>query len=257
MANQSIAAEVERLALASAFEGTEKGGWQFPFDFGDGLVARTYTEFQTKLNPWRRDILLANLDQIFGDKYAGLSVLDIGACEGSMSEGLWQRGVRDLTLLEGRAINTEKAKFVARVKGYDFKVIQADVLDYLKQESRSYDLVLCMATIHILSDPVGIAAQIARVAKYAVIDTPIARPRDLTMHNSHWLGAPEQAGFFLRRYHNTMTASFRSFELWPNRAALDLILTEAGFTTVTQASIQHDPFQFYSDGEWVMVIASH
>jgi Methyltransferase domain len=252
-----LALEAERLAQASAWSNCEGGGWQYPFDLGGGLVTRTYIPFQAKLHPWRRNILLNNLDRFAGKEYADLSVLDLGGCEGAMAAGLWERGVRDITLVESRRINVEKANFIARTKGYDFQIVEMDVVDFLKSTSKTYDIVLFMELLQLLPDPLGVSRLVAEhTLRTAVFDTAVALPSEFTIRNSHQYGAPTTDGLFLRNVvPESNTGGFGTLELWPTRGALELLLKHAGFARLTEATYGEDPYNWYSSGERAMLFA--
>lgn len=249
--------EAERLAAASAWAGCPAGGWQFPFELGDGFVTRTYNPHQARVHPWRRQVLLANLDKLFAGRYGQISVLDLGACEGAMSEGLWQRGVRDITLVEARPINVTKAKFVAKVKGYDFHFVQAPLEDFLASEKKTYDVVLLLATLQTLLNPFGVSRQIARcTGQLAVYDTTVAVAENITIRNAANSGTPSSAAFFLRSFSpEATTAGLRDLELWPTRDALELLVKESGFRRTWEADYGRDPDPWYTSGEWVMLFA--
>jgi hypothetical protein len=252
-----LAREAEQLAQASAWPGCPAGGWQFPFDLGGGLVARTYVPLQAKLHPWRRKILLDNLDRLLGKEYADLSVLDLGGCEGAMAAGLWERGVRDITLVEARHVNIEKAHFIARLKGYEFKVLETEVVDFLKSADRSYDIVLFMELLQLLPDPLGVSRLVAQhTHRTAVFDTAVAVPSQFTIRNSQQYGAPTTEGLFLRNVSpEANTGALGTLELWPTRGALELLLKHAGFARLTEAAYGQDPYNWYSSGERTMLFA--
>ena len=175
MTPDEIRAEVDRLAKAAAGDWCPGGGWQFPFDFGDGIVAPTYTPTQAELHPWRRDIMLAQLDRIYAGRYGSLSVLDLGAGEGAMALALWQRGVRDITCVEVRPNNVAKAEFVFAHAGAGVAVVEDEVETHLADETRQYDLVLFMGLLYHLVDPFAVLKRIGAVCRDTmVIETVLA-----------------------------------------------------------------------------------
>lgn len=253
-----IRAESNRLSLLSGWEGGPSEGWQYPFDLGHGIVTRTYTEVQAELHPWRRKVLLNNLDPIFAGRYRELSVLDLGACEGAMALALWERGVRDITCVEARANNAEKARFVFRVKKAGIRIVEEDVLSYLGGDKRHYDLVLFMGLLYHLLDPFQImhlAAQ--RTRGVLAMETVLAKPHDLKFDNvSHY--SPSPAGFFIR--HDSVlsnTAGLSNLELWPNREGLEILLGDAGFGDIREMDYGSDPIDWYASQQRVMLLASH
>lgn len=254
---EEIQAESDRLSRLSGWEGGPSEGWQYPFDLGYGIVTRTYTEVQSELHPWRRQVLLDNLDPLFMGRYDQLSVLDLGACEGAMALALWERGVRDITCVEARSSNAEKARFVFKVKNADIHVVEQNVLSFLEQEDRRYDLVLFMGLLYHLLDPfllVNLAAQ--RTKEVLAMETVLAKPRDLAFDNvEHY--SPSTGGFFIR--HDSAlssTAGLSDLELWPNREGLELLLGEAGFNELCEMDYGSDPVSWYETKQRVMMLAS-
>ena len=252
---QEIWREVKRLADASAWPGGP-GGWQFPFDFGNGIIAPPYGPVQNSMHPWRRERLLANLEPLFADRFERISVLDIGCCEGAMAEGLWHRGVRDITCIEARAINVEKARFVFKTKGYGINVVHADLFEYLRANDRKYDLVLFMGVLYHVLDPFGAARLVARVTGgVAVYETVIAQP-DLQTFLNRDIYSPTLAGFFV--HHDSTasnTAGLDDLELWPTREAVDLLLRHSGFSEIWEADYGPNPDPHFLAGERAIFLA--
>lgn len=251
-----IAAEMERLSRLSGWADGPSKGWQYPFDLGHGIVAPTYSELQARLNPWRKEVLLRNLDASCAGRYPSLSVLDLGACEGSMALALWERGVRDITCVEIRDGNVAKARFVFKVKHADIAVIQQDVLSYLERDTRRYDIVLFMGLLYHLQDPfltTRLAA--ARCRGVFALETVVALPRELAFDNdAHY--SPTQAGFFIRQDRaEGNTAGLRNVELWPDALAILCLLREAGFENFRQCDYGPDPLEWYASGQRTMMLA--
>ncbi len=256
MTPQEIRAEVDRLSRLSAWPGCPGGGWQYPFDLGHGITTPTYSPVQAALHPWRRKVLLKNLEPLFAGRFDQISVLDIGSCEGGIAAGLWERGVRNITCVEGRPINAEKARFVNKVKGYGIEVIEGDVTSYLNSETKKYDLVLFMGILYHLLNPFEASKMVAKVTReLAVYETVIAIPEPITFKNvEHYRST--RAGFFVR-IDSTLsnTAGFDDLELWPTRAGLDMLLKHSGFQNVEELDYGSSPDPFYAAGERIMVFA--
>jgi hypothetical protein len=255
MTTGEIRGEVERLSQRSAWPGCP-GGWQYPFDLGHGIVTPAYGPVQATLHPWRRKVLLDNLDPIFSGRYDRISVLDLGACEGAMAAGLWERGVRDLTCVEARPINVEKARFVAAVKGYGYRIVEAEISEYLASETRTYDLVLFMGILYHLLHPFSISRRVAVCTRtLAVYETVLALPTKFTFDNPPEY-RPTAAAFFVRAEpRQSNTAGLSDFELWPTRQALELLLKESGFSRTKELDYGCDPDPHFSSGRRTMYFA--
>ena len=257
MTPEEIRAESDRLSLLSGWEGGPIEGWQYPFNLGHGIVTKTYTEVQQELHPWRKKVLLKNLDPYFAGRYGDISVLDLGACEGSMALALWEQGVRDITCIEARPLNVEKARFVFKVKNANIPVLQEDVLSFLRRDSRRYDLVLFMGLLYHLLDPFQTLRLVAdRTQGLMAIETVIAQPRDLHFDNVQNY-SPSLAGFYIR--HDSVlsnTAGLSNLELWPDPAALETLLTETGFSKMWEMDYGPAPISWYATKQRTMMLAS-
>lgn len=253
----AIQAEADRLSKLSGWEGGPAEGWQYPFDLGHGIVTRTYTEVQQVLHPWRKQVLLSNLDTLFAGRYDQISVLDLGACEGSMALALWEeRGVRDITCVEGRAINVDKARFVFDVKKAEIAVVHDDITHFLQCDTRQYDLVLFMGILYHLLEPFQMLRLVAqKVRGHLAMETVLALPRTEGFYNvPHY--SPNNEGFYVR--HDSVlsnTAGFRNLELWPNRGGLEVLLKETGFDMIRQMDYGTEPIDWYASEQRIMMLA--
>ena len=256
---EQIRAEAHRLSLLSGWEGGPSEGWQYPFDLGHGITTTTYTEVQSELHPWRKKVLLNNLDKLYAGQYEKLSVLDLGACEGSMALALWERGVRDITCVEARSINAEKARFVFKVKKANISVVEQDVKSFLEQDDRQYDLVLFMGLLYHVLDPfllLHLSAQRIRAEGTLAMETVVAIPHDLKFDNvEHY--SPSREGFFIR-HDSTLcnTAGLSNLELWPNEEGLKTLLKETGFTNIREMDYGRNPDTWFETNQRVMMLAS-
>ncbi len=234
MNKEEIKNEIERLAkLAGGKNWCPNGGWQYPFEFGEGIVARTYTDAQVRLHPWRREMLIKNLDKIYSDKYHELSVLDLGSGEGAMSLALWNRGVRDITCVEVRELNVEKAKFVFNHFGVNANIINSSIDDFLDKNTKKYDLVIFMGILYHILNPFDMMKKLSDITKESiVIETVVAKIDDIKFGNRDKYSA-QKDGFFIRiDTTESQTAGLSNLELWPTMGALDMLMNENDFTDV-------------------------
>ncbi len=253
---EELRAEVDRLSKLASWPGCPGGGWQFPFDFGSGVLAPTYTPIQKELHPWRRKVVLDALDMHYSDSYPELSVLDLGAGEGAIAAGLWERGVRDITCVEVRDVNIQKAKLVRRVFGCDFNLVQQDVQSFLEKDDRIYDVVIFMGLLYHLQNPFGVSQLIAKKTKKSVVvETVIAQPKIDGFYNTPEY-SPEPAGFFVRiDNQDSQTAGLSNIELWPTRDALNLLLHDAGFESLEDLCSAEEYSHWFESGQRCMLLA--
>jgi Methyltransferase domain len=230
MTIDKIREEVKRLGEAAGCKDwCPAGGWQFPFDFGNGIVAPTYTPVQA-MHTWRRDVMLNWVSKRIPSNRDCMSVLDLGAGEGAMAIGLWQLGFRDITCVEVRELNVEKAQFAAKVFGANLKLCCTSVEAFLHGETRQYDIVLFMGLLYHLLEPFAVMDSIRRLARqYLILETALALPKSPEFLNRVDY-APSEAAFFLRfDTAKSQTAGISDLELWPNKAMVEVLMNQAGF----------------------------
>ncbi|BCB26933.1 hypothetical protein SKTS_18190 [Sulfurimicrobium lacus] len=208
------------------------GGWQFPFDFGHGIIAPTYTPVQ-QMHPWRRDMLVSIIQENVPANYADLSVLDLGAGEGAMAVALWAMGFREITCVENRPLNIEKAQFACEVYGAKANFVHSTVDEFLSQNDNSYDIVIFMGLLYHVLNPFEMARAIGRVARHSCIsETVIAQPR-LTGFDNRPNYQPSEAAFYIRvDSTKSHTAGIYDLELWPTEDALITLFQHGGFNKV-------------------------
>lgn len=88
--------------------------------------------------------------------FSGRKVLDIGANTGYFSFGALQAGASHVTVIEG---NTQHAIFIAEAAkhlGIERKLdVRACYFDFSAQESKKFDVILCLNVLHHLGDDFG------------------------------------------------------------------------------------------------------
>lgn len=257
MNKKNLEDEIEKLAkLAGGENWCPNGGWQYPFDFGEGVVARTYTEAQIRLHPWRKDMLIDNLDKLYKDKYEQLSVLDLGSGEGAMSLALWNRGVRNITCVEARELNVKKAKFVFNHFGVNANIIHSCIDDFLNNNTKKYDLVIFMGILYHILNPFDVMRKLSEITKECIVlETVVAKVDDIKFGNRDKYSA-QKDGFFIRiDTTESQTAGLSDLELWPTMGALNMLMQENSFSKVKLFDFDSKaPFD-YVDEERIIGIA--
>ncbi|NJA07393.1 methyltransferase domain-containing protein [Methylococcaceae bacterium WWC4] len=256
MTPHEIKEQVDRLARDASWPDCPNGGWQYPFDFGFGIEAPTYTPTQRELHPWRRAVTLSALDRYFEGRYDRISVLDLGAGECAFAAGLWEKGVRDITCVEARDINIDKALFVQNVLGCEFKIVKEDVNKFLENDERTYDLVLFMGLLYHLQDPFNVTRKIAEKTKeISVIETVLACPSEVVFSNNSDY-RPKSAAYYIRiENKDGPTAGLSDIELWPTQSALDYTLYNAGFKRLEDIVPEDASINFYSTKQRTLLLA--
>jgi len=256
MNKENLEYEVERLAKLSGKENwCPNGGWQYPFDFGNNVIARTYTEAQVRLHPWRKEMLVSNLDKVYKDRYADISVLDLGSGEGAMSLALWDRGVRDITCVEARSDNVEKAKFVLNHFGAEANIVNLPIGKFLDENTKKYDVVIFMGILYHLLNPFDIIKKISNITNDKIIvETVVAKIDNIEFGNRDNYSANKD-GFFVRvDTTESSTAGLSDLELWPTMGALNMLMNENSFSDVKLFEFNEEaPFD-YLDKERIIGI---
>lgn len=209
------------------------GGWQFPFDFGHGIAAPTYTAVQ-QMHPWRREMLVSIIQDNVPANYADLSVLDLGAGEGAMAVALWAMGFRDITCVENRPLNIEKAKFACEVFGAKANFVHATVDEFFLKNDKTYDIVIFMGLLYHVLNPFEMARSIGSVAKHSCIcETVVAQPRLNGFDNRENYQPGEEAFYVRVDSTKSHTAGIYDLELWPTPGALITLFQHGGFGRVS------------------------
>jgi 16S rRNA G966 N2-methylase RsmD len=178
-------------------------------------------------------MLINNLDKIYAGKYGEISVLDLGSGEGAMSLALWNKGVRDITCVEVRDDNIEKAKFVFKYFGVKADIIQNSIEDFLNKNTKQYDVVIFMGILYHLLNPFEVMKKISEIVKnHIVIETVVAKVTNLEFGNRNNY-SPTKEGFFIRvDTTDSSTAGLSNLELWPTMGALNMLMNENNFEDV-------------------------
>ena len=258
-ASEEIIAEVNRLSALAAWPGCPNGGWQYPHDLGDGIVTPTYTDIQKELHPFRRELMKNALMRCYGGDIAQKSAIELGCCEGAMSFGLADLGVKDITAVEFRDVNVLKAKFIAEVCGYQGVHFIKDRLEtYLAYENlRTYDICLFMGILYHVQDPFWMMKRMAKITReVAIVETVITKQRLVELDNRESYQPDPRRAFYIRYDNNeSQTAGPSSIELWPTEEAVYALLEESGFKRWEKLKADgRGPVYFDSD-ERLMLIA--
>ena len=202
-------------------------------------------------------MLINNLDNLYKDRYNEISVLDLSSGEGAMSLALWNRGVRDITCVEVRDDNVEKAKFVFNHFGVEANIIKSSIGDFLKNNDKKYDVVIFMGILYHLLNPFDIIKKISAIVNNSiVIETVVAKINNIEFGNRDNYSANKD-GFFIRvDTTESSTAGLSNLELWPTMNALDMLMSENSFSQVKLFELDSEaPFD-YIDKERIMEICT-
>ncbi len=250
-----IQKEVNRLAKKAAGDWCPNGGWQFPYDFGEGIIAPTYTPTQS-MHLWRREVLLESINKLIPkEERASLPVLDLGGGEGAMSIGLWSLGFRDITMVEVRQLNLEKARFAANHFQADIDFHLSTIDDFFQNNTRRFEVTIFMGLLYHVLNPFNALERIGEItSKYMVLETSLSLPRVWGFKNRKDY-RPSSAAFYIRiDSAKSHTAGMHDLELWPNMEAVELLIRHGGFNRIKQLNAKDAPPDF-SNNSRVIILA--
>jgi len=254
MAAKEIQKEVNRLAKEAAGDWCPAGGWQFPFDFGDGIVAPTYTAVQ-HMHVWRRQVLLESVDTLIpkADR-ASVPVLDLGGGEGAMSIGLWSLGFRDITMVEVRPLNLEKAQFAANHFHADIDFRLTTIDNFFNDNKKQYALTIFMGLLYHVLNPFDVMKGIGEcTTRHLVLETALSLPRLWGFRNRKDY-KPTNAAFYIRLDSaQSHTAGMHDIELWPNMEAVELLINHGGFKKTKQLTSKDPPPDFSNNSRVILL----
>ncbi|MBF0170278.1 MAG: DUF1698 domain-containing protein [Nitrospinae bacterium] len=166
------------------------------------------------------------------DDLTGMTVLDVGACDGFYSFEAKRRGARRVVAVDrwGGASGTSRAGFdLAReALGLDVEALELDLYDLPKAGLGTFDLVFFFGVLYHVKDPWGAINAVAScAADRLILETHV----DL-------LDLPRPAVAF---YNSAELARTANNHCGPNPAAVEMMLADAGFTEIVPRSLFHYP----------------
>lgn len=189
----------------------------------------------------------------FTESARRLRVLDLGALEGGLSFELAREGW-DVTGVEGRAPNLEKAELIRRYFGLEnLRFQQRDVKTLDRSVDGSFDVIVCCGLLYHLDNPFEFLETLSTLANPGALlflDTHVAPEASAAPFRTHadslseltafehrsrtyegrWFAEP-QGGSLLERQWSAISND-RSF--WPSRRALIRGVYHAGFHSIME-----------------------
>jgi SAM-dependent methyltransferase len=116
---------------------------------------------------------------VFGDRFAGLRVADLGSLEGGFALAFAQRGSQ-VTAIEARRMNVQKIRLLREhFQLENLLVEQKDVKAFSRESHGVFDVVLALGILYHLDNPVAWLRQIAEATgRLLIIDTHFAPATD-------------------------------------------------------------------------------
>jgi SAM-dependent methyltransferase len=216
----------------------EHGPWQDNLLVRDGVY--TVTEVVTR-DQSRVAAIVQGAADALAAPLEGARVLDLGGAEGRFAVELARHGA-DVTMVEGRAGNVEKVRFLKEVLDLaNLDVVQDDVRNLSRERYGEFDLVLCLGVLYHLDAPaaVALAHRIAEVTRrVAIVDTHVSLTpvTSVTIEGRAYLGRRvrefDPGASEEERERLSRSALTNAESLWFTDASLLNLLADAGFTSV-------------------------
>jgi SAM-dependent methyltransferase len=157
----------------------------------------------------------------FVDRFEACRVLELGCLEGGQTVELARRGY-EVTAIEGRPENVQRARWICRLLRVDAIVIGADLERVPLRAFGRFDVVFCTGLLYHLPRPREFIAQLPEVAPSLFLSTHYAESEEETAN-----GLPGRWYRELGRQDPLSGLSEQSF--WPTKSALLDLLRSSGY----------------------------
>lgn len=187
---------------------------------------------------------------ICGRPIKDLSLLDLACLEGMYAIEFCQQGAQ-VSAIEGREANLEKARFAARTLSLsNIGFYRDDVRNLSEEKYGTFDVVLCLGILYHLDAPdvfTFLEKVFAVCRRVAIIDTATSPYPE----QSFLYKGKKYLGKKVREHAPNATAEEKQKNLWASldnpaaihltRASLYGLLYDVGFTSVYECHIPHEP----------------
>lgn len=229
--------------------------WFYEFSLPDGTKTESYLpEVARKIHVTRENALRRYL-RTLDDSYS--TALDISCHEGYFSLVLADR-FKDVTGLDKNAESLDKAKQIAALLGYPGIRFENSSVE-LWDEKQSADFVLCFGLLYHVENPVQIMKNLAALTKKTLCIETQVLPYDLAgpIEDGSYLWQRDLNGLFglCVDYSDRPEGGLTDLALVPSRQALDFLLKQFGFKTVTFYKPEPDDYEQFVRNHRVIVFA--
>ena len=211
----------------------EFGPWtNYNIDLGDGVF--TMHEGREGMAEQRVSRIVRVVQDIAAKPISELRVLDLACYEGAFGVALAQQGA-SVVGLEARREHVVKAQFATEALALDqVEIIQADVRELDRATHGAFDVVLCLGILYHLDAP-DCFEMMERIfdvcTDLAIVETQVglSRSRREVYGNREYRGRtyPENTA-------QPGASKDNSQSFWPSRASLLNLLSDVGFTSVSE-----------------------
>ena len=223
-----------------------RGLWKSSFPVGEKVQAGNTPNFEDPRVAW--------VDALIGG-VRGRSVLELGPFEAYNTYQLALRGASPVVAVEGNNVNYLKCLVVKETLGVQASFLHGDILEFLKETRKTFDLVWAAGVLYHQLDPLLVLKYVTRVCNRIFIWTHFFDPRieENTEEYPHFDRdqdvEKEVEGYrcthhyrSYRRREKTVPAFFSggnsSFAYWLEKDDILNFLKECGFEHVSIRGIQ-------------------
>ncbi|MSO21029.1 MAG: methyltransferase domain-containing protein [Acidobacteria bacterium] len=247
-----------------AQQAKELGPWFYPFDFGDGVKAESYTPQEVAgIFETRREMAERAVRQHFGARLPEISCLDIGCHEGFYTLAMARLGVGRVAGLDVREENLRRARFAAAAMGCpQIRFLQGNCEQLPSAATGQHELTLFLGVLYHLENPMLALRNVAAVTKeLCVIETQVI---DEVTGQTEW-GAqawthPYQGALAVIDETVEHSAEVREtgatpLALCPSPRALETMLRHAGFRKIERVAPAPGAYEQLARGKRVVYAA--
>jgi tRNA (mo5U34)-methyltransferase len=242
----------------------ELGPWFYPYDFGDGVRAESYTPPEVAgIFETRREMAERVVRRHFGSRLADISCLDIGCHEGFYSFAMARLGVGRITGLDVRPENLRKARFAAGALGHpEINFIQGNCEQLGVVETGKHELTLFLGVLYHLENPMMALRNVAAITKeMCVVETQVI---DEVSGETEWgarawthpyQGACAVIDESVQHAADVRETGATPLALCPSPQALETMLRHAGFSRIETVQPGADAYEQLARGKRLVVAA--
>jgi len=229
--------------------------WFYEFDLPDGTKTESYLpEVAREIHVTRESALREYLEKLGGEH---LTALDISCHEGFFSLIL-AKYFKSVTGLDKNADSLEKAKQIIAVLGENIIQLQNSSVE-LWDEKQSADFVLCYGLLYHVENPIEVIRKLAVLTKMTLCIETQVLPYDLigSIEDGSYLWQRDVMGMFglCIDYSQRPEGGMTDLALVPSRHALDFLLKQFGFKSVTFYKPKPSDYEQFVRGHRVIVFA--
>jgi len=238
------------------------GTWTYPFELPGGIVTPVHVEWLIESHETRARMVFSRLDELYRERWAETTCLDIACNEGFFGMEVCRRGAKQVVAFDARAGNIEKAEFVTRQLGLGGISFHVEDLSRLTPERfGTFDLTLCLGLLYHLENPMDAIQRVRGVTKeLCVIDTQVLHSSspvvtawitdDNLIETEDVIGIIKEPDAMVNP-----SASVTGMSLVMNESALMTMLRQAGFRKIERVPPYEGCFQPYATGGRLVLLA--